>query len=175
MIRRRPRSVRGSFQNPLLERRFTALRYHVGWIWHVYVDGYMFCELLILSQRVRWDDWSSARSNYVTSAEDCETSMWLLAGSTKLKTVQIVGRSADTPSAPALTCCEPPIYSGFFSPPFQSVRREQISRVFGSPLALYPRVHPIDSVGCHSRIATTERRITQQHRAPIVFHLGVGC
>ena len=30
---------------------------------------------MIWSQRVRWDDWSSARNNYVTSAEDCETSM----------------------------------------------------------------------------------------------------
>ena len=44
-----------------------------------------FADSRILSQRVRWDEWSSARNNYVTSAEDCGTSMSLLARSTKLK------------------------------------------------------------------------------------------
>ena len=63
----------------------------------------------------------------------------------------------------------------FLRATLQSVGREQFCWVFDSPLALCSRVHSIDSACCLRRVATTERRLVQQHAAPTVFQQGVGC
>ena len=58
-------------------------------------------------------------------------------------------------------------------PTLHSGRREQITRVFGSPLALCSRVRSIDSASCRGRIATTKRRLVPQHHAANVSQHGV--